>query len=112
MHTISAYVHTHTHVHVHAHTHTHTHTHTHMNMQTHTHTHTHTHIHTGHLMVFKHPYPRDIDEIHDYNFVTEHFIPNKKISSEITSHLEAKTYSVSASKVVHKINVLAMNSSY
>ena len=72
--------------------------HAHAETHTHTHTHIHTHTHTGHLMVFKHPYPRDIDEIHDYNFVTEHFIPNKKISGEITNSLEAKTYSVSLSK--------------
>ncbi len=50
---------------------------------------------TGHLIVFKHPYPRDVDEMHDYSNVTEHFIPERRISEEIAANTEAKTYSVS-----------------
>ncbi len=52
-------------------------------------------IDTGHLIVFKHPYPRDVDEIHDYSNVTEHFIPKKKGSQEIVNNPDTKTYSVS-----------------
>ena len=46
----------------------------------------------AHLLVCKHPYPRDVDEIHDYNIVTDHFIPSKNLDS---SSEETRTYSVS-----------------
>ncbi len=61
---------------------------------------------SGHLIVFKHPYPRDIDEIHDYSNVTEHFIPEKKISREVIGSIETKTYSVSntCTCVVNSLN--------
>ena len=34
-------------------------------------------LYAGHLCVLKYPYPRDVDEIHDYQFVTEHFLSHK-----------------------------------
>lgn len=48
-----------------------------IHINTHTHTHIHTNIHSGHLLIFKYPYPRDVDEIHDYQIVTEHFVPDR-----------------------------------
>ena len=51
----------------------------------------------AHLLVCKHPYPRDVDEIHDYNIVTDHFIPNNKNLD--SSSEETRTYSVSCSLI-------------
>ena len=56
----------------------------------------------------KHPYPRDVEEIHDYNIVTDHFIPKQGFDS---SNEEAKTYSVSTVTVLLNFQVkLSYNS--
>ena len=55
-------------------------------------------------MVCRYPYPRDVDELHDYNHVTTHFLAEQKLrkhkpqitdSSSSTPEGERRIYSVS-----------------
>jgi len=45
------------------------------------------------LIVFKYPYPREIDEIHDYTLVTTHFVHGK---SKVPTERERHTYSLAS----------------
>ena len=38
----------------------------------------------GRLYILKYPYPRDVDEIHDYQLITEHFLSNDQPESPNT----------------------------
>ena len=51
----------------------------------------------GKLIVFKHPYPRDIDEIHDYTLVTTHFVHGRTKES---AERERQSYSVSLFQIM------------
>jgi len=51
------------------------------------------------LIVFKYPYPREIDEIHDYTLVTTHFVHGK---SKVPTERERHTYSVSFLQLIKK----------
>lgn len=47
----------------------------------------------GKLNILKYPYPRDVDEIHDYQLITEHFLANNRHRSESP---DAQVHSVSS----------------
>ena len=41
---------------------------------------------TGDLCILKYPYPRDIDEIHDYQPVTKHYLSRKENADSKSSN--------------------------